>query len=187
MEYYNNYDLKDILYFCESDAVWKVEQWKDIPNYEGHFKISDLGRVKSLYRWLPFKNSFRSVKEKIRVVHIDKKGYCYTSLNLNSLNKVLKIHQLMAITFLNHKPCGYDLVIDHKNEIKTDNRLVNLQLLTHRKNISKSKVNKSGYTGVRKSNSRFRAETYINGKYIHIGTYNTPEEANEAYKNKINE
>ena len=34
-------------------------------------------------------------------------------------------------------PEGFE--IDHKNEVKTDNRIINLQLLTHQQNVEKSK------------------------------------------------
>lgn len=45
-------------------------------------------------------------------------------------------------------------------------------------------TNTTGYKGVRKSGSKFKAVIKINGINVHLGTYNTPEEAYEAFKSK---
>ena len=44
------------------------------------------------------------------------------------------------MAFLNHKPNGNKLVVDHINNVKTDNRLSNLQIITQRKNTSKDRT-----------------------------------------------
>ena len=51
MEHYKNLSLEDIVY-VDDNGVTCVEQWKDIPDYEGYYQISNLGRVKSLERIL---------------------------------------------------------------------------------------------------------------------------------------
>ena len=50
MNYNENLDLEPIKYFCEYDLIWKIEEFRDIPNYEGIYQVSDLGRIKSLSR-----------------------------------------------------------------------------------------------------------------------------------------
>ena len=78
--------------------------------------------------------------------------------------------------------------IDHKNEIKDDNRFENLRLATESQNAAhrskKNKNNKSGYKGVHWCGNKCRAEIMKDGKLYHIGYFITAEEAHEAYKNK---
>jgi len=77
--------------------------------------------------------------------------------------------------------------IDHINEIKGDNRLVNLRLATNQENmhnISSPQINNtSGFLGVSwdKNAQKWRARIIINKKYKHLGYFNTAEEAYEAY------
>lgn len=76
--------------------------------------------------------------------------------------------------------------IDHINGIKTDNRLVNLRQVTVRQNQYNQRKprsdNKSGYLGVSSYGNKWMASIKINSKTKHLGYFNTPEQASEAYK-----
>ena len=107
------------------------EIFKPILGYEYIYEVSNLGRIISLERKVKHSNNnFKILKQKIL-----KQSLCkgYLQVNLAKEGKVTKrtIHQLVAVAFLNHTPNGYKTVVDHKNNIKTDNRLDNLQLLPH--------------------------------------------------------
>jgi len=41
MEHNKNFDLRDIVYFCDYDNIWKTEKWEDIEGFEGKYKISN--------------------------------------------------------------------------------------------------------------------------------------------------
>jgi hypothetical protein len=76
-------------------------------------------------------------------------------------------------------------IVDHKNRDGLDNRRINLRICTkgennQNKNIAKN--NKSGYRGVSlyKPNGRWIARLMVERKAIHLGYFDTPEEANEA-------
>jgi len=73
--------------------------------------------------------------------------------------------------------------IDHINRDRADNRFSNLRAVTNAENAQnqKARANKSGFTGVRKENSKWLAEIKINYKPIRIGLFETPEAAHEAY------
>lgn len=165
------------------------EIFKDIPGYEGMYQVSNLGNVKSLSRKVFRKcNSFVITKEKNLKISVDTNGYCRVVLSKNNNLKTYKIHQLVAMSFLNHTPCGFKLVIDHINDIKTDNRLENLQIVTSRFNCKKNQTNYSSqYKGVcwDNSRSRWKAEIKINGKKIHLGRFKSEYEAHLAYQNKL--
>lgn len=162
------------------------EIWKDIPNYEGYYQVSTLGNVRSLNR---VTNNGRRLKGRLMKLGTDKDGYKQLSLNKNGVKKVKPVHKLVAITFLNHKPKGLLEVVDHINEIKSDNRLINLQLLDHRNNVIKSiKGGTSKYIGVSwfSNLNKWRATISINGKQKHLGLFECELEASKAYQNAIN-
>jgi hypothetical protein len=160
------------------------EIWKDVPNYEGYYQVSNLGNVKSL-------SYNRSGKEKVFNPHTNANGYFYVNLCKYGKQKGRKIHQLVAEAFLGHIPNRYNgLIVDHINNIKTDNRVDNLQLTTARYNSSKDKKGcASKYTGVsyHKSSSKWMATIYIKGKRNYLGSFISEIAAGEAYKNALNQ
>ena len=162
------------------------EIWKDIPGYEGIYQVSNLGNVKSLPRIMIKKGVFLS-NEKILKSGINNLGYLSVVL-FNKNTKTFKVHQLVAMAFLNHIPDGtYRLVVDHINRDKLDNKVENLQIITQRKNVSKDKKGTSKYTGVSWNirNKKWVSQIRINGKVKYLGLFNTELEASEAYKNKL--
>lgn len=99
-------------------------------------------------------------------------------------------HRIIWKAFYNEEP---PLIIDHINEIKTDNSINNLKKSDRHENKVKSSkvVNKSGYRGVfsRKDRSSFevrvtldtKGRSHFNAKEIHVGYYRCIEEAACAY------
>lgn len=191
MDYSKNLDLQPIKYFCEFDKVWKTEEWRDIPNYKGIYQVSDLGRVKTLSRLVLKKGIYPFIcKEKILKSHLHSTGYLKVALVKDKIKKTTSIHQLVSESFLNHKRCGQTLVVNHKNFIKTDNRKVNLEIVTNRVNSNKKHLKSSSiYTGVtwHKSAKKWRSQINIFGKMIILGMFDCELEASKAYENKLKE
>jgi len=162
-----------------------MEIYKEIKGYDGYYLISNLGNVKSL------KNN----KEKILASHPNEKGYYNIDLYLNNKRKTLRLHKLVAEYFLNHKGNGtMDLVIDHIDNNKSNNRFDNLQIITNRQNSSKTTKKIEGktsskYVGVTwsKHNSRWLAQIQINKKKIHLGCFINEYDAHISYQNKLKE
>ena len=152
-----------------------IEIWKDIPGYKGLYKISNLGKVKSL--------NYRGTN-KIYYLKCNTKR-CHAHLFKNSIPEMRSRAVWMAITFLNFKPSGSVMVVDHIDNDKTNDSLYNLQIITNRKNITKDSTNQNGYTGVAINGKKWSAKININYKRIHLGTFNTPKEASEAYQNAL--
>ena len=156
------------------------EIFKDIPGYEGLYQVSNLGRVKSL----------KCGKEKLLKNSINFQGYYRVGLSKDRKLFTKKIHQLVAIAFLNHIPCKYKIIVDHINNNPLDNRLENLQLITVRENTSKDrKDGSSKYIGVsfQKERKKWMATISVNRKNINLGRFNTEIEAHNAYQNKLKE
>jgi YHS domain-containing protein len=155
-----------------------MEIWKDIPNYEGCYQVSNLGRLKSL----------KMNKETILKGGISSTGYLKFCLILNRKTKYYSMHQLVAMAFLNHKPCGYKLVVNHKNFNRLDNRLENLEVITHRENTNRKHIkSKSKYVGVQWSSNinKYRAVILINGKDKILGQFDDEKEASNYYEKAL--
>ena len=150
-----------------------MEEWRDIPGYEGLYKVSDLGRVLGLKRG--------------RVMNGSKRRR-YVSISLRGIGfRTYEVHQLVAMAFLNHKPLENKLVVDHINNDGFDNRLCNLQVITNRLNSSKDRNGKSKYTGVswHKPTSKWRSNIQINGKQVYIGQFDDEDLAGKAYQDAL--
>ena len=156
-----------------------MEIWKDVPNYNGVYQVSNLGNVKSL----------RYSKEKQLTKTIDSTGYMKCGLTKDGKLKNIRVHQLVAMAFLNHFSNGNrSIVVDHIDNNKLNNKLENLQLITSRKNASKDKKGVSKYTGVCWFNrdKKWKAQIYKNGKQTHLGYFDTEIEAYKIYKKELN-
>ena len=159
------------------------EKWRSIKDYEGFYEISSLGRIKSLHFG----------KEKILKQAPDSTGYLMCRISKDGIPVNKKIHILMAIIFLGHIPNKHEFVVDHINGIKTDNRLENLQIVTHRENSSicyrKNRPNfSSKFTGVywNKVAKKWMTQMRINGKLKTLGTFSSEIDAANIYTNTLN-
>jgi hypothetical protein len=97
--------------------------------------------------------------------------------------KEYRIHRLVAETFIPNPNNFSD--INHINEIKSDNRIENLEWCTHRHNITYSIGNE--IPGCFFFKGKYRVRIYVNNKNIHLGSFNTLEEANQFRLNFISE
>jgi hypothetical protein len=104
----------------------------------------------------------------------------YTRVNIN--NKCYNIHRLIAEAFIPNPNNFTD--INHINEIKTDNRVENLEWCTHRYNSTHTLGKK--FTGCFFYKGKYRVRIYFNKKHSHIGSFNTIEEAYQFRINFIN-
>lgn len=80
--------------------------------------------------------------------------------------------------------------LDHKDRIKTNNRIANLREATQSQNAFHTKRNASKITGARGVNlegSQYRASIYYQGKKINLGRHDTIQEAQAAYNTKAHE
>jgi hypothetical protein len=125
-----------------------MEVFKDVENYEGYYQISNLGRIKSLQRFAKNHSGFKKVlKERFLNPSISKTGYYVVSFKKDGIKKTFKVHRLIAIAFID-KVEGKDF-INHKNGIKTDNRIENLEWCNIAENNRHSRdiglTNQDGY------------------------------------------
>ena len=106
-------------------------------------------------------------------------GYLYVKVH-GRRYLVHRVVMLMCYGF-----CGEGLDVDHINHVRNDNRLCNLRFVTrseNSKNQSLSSKNTSGVTGVdfSKAHKKYRARIRVNREFIHLGYFDTLEEASAA-------
>jgi DNA-binding CsgD family transcriptional regulator len=98
------------------------EQWRDIPRYEGLYKVSDMGRVLNIKTQRIIGCNTPASKRHIQV-----------GLTKNGKTWSFGVHQLVMLAFVGL--CPYGMEVNHKNHVKYDNRLSNLEYVTHQENI----------------------------------------------------
>ena len=111
------------------------EIWKDIVGYEGLYQISNYGNIVSIKNRWGKRGKPRNVSK-----HITKKGYERVALYKEKTQKHFMVHRLVMMAF--NPMNGENLEINHKNYIRSDNRLENLEWLTHKDNVRYSKAKK---------------------------------------------
>jgi len=153
----------------------QLEVWKDVVGYETLYLVSNYGLIKSC-------NNKRLLK-----CSPDTRGYLTVSPYLDGKKTTKSAHVIVACAFLGHKPNGtHDVVVDHKNNIKTDNFYLNLQLTTQRHNATKNRNPESNLSGVyfnkSHNNNKWYSKIKFKGKNISLGAYPSKELASEAYQ-----
>lgn len=119
--------------------------WKIVEGTNDLVIISNNGKVKALPRYAKTGNGERFIKEKELKISIYPNGYCFFRFNLSNKTKCFLLHRELAKAFI-EKPNGKDF-INHKNGIKSDNSLNNLEWCSGSENIQHAIKNKLIKTG----------------------------------------
>lgn len=142
-EYYKNLSLENI----------EGEIWADIEGFEGYYQISDMGRVKSLDRFVPnARHGEIKITQRIMKMNFCTSGYLKATFRKNRIYTQRMAHRLVGIHFIENpenKP-----QINHKKGIKTDNRKTELEWSTMGEN------NLHAYrTGLKKHHACWKGKT----------------------------
>lgn len=153
-----------------------MEVWKDIPEYEGHYQVSNQGRVKSI----------KFDKERLlKELHFNN-GYVGCNLYLNGKAKSVRIHQLIGKAFIDSEYLNKGLVIDHIDRDRKNNNLNNLRVVTVRENTSRKLGTSSRYPGVNSyTNGKWQSRITLKGKRIHLGYFDIEYDAHLAYQQAL--
>jgi len=161
-------------------------EWRKIPNYK-YYLISEYGDIKSLDRNISDSIGRNYLKKGSDLKHSkNKKGYLKIALHENGTYKNYKIHQLAAMAFLNHTPCGMKKIVDHIDENILNNHYTNLRITTNRSNLSRNKKGTSLLVGVSKTKKRYAAQIQINGINLYLKSYPTEILASNMYQKALN-
>lgn len=173
------------------------EIWKPIPGYEGLYEVSNLGRIRSLDRIIIRKNIETFIKGDIKSMAVNNSGYYRVALYKDNKYRNFYVHKLIFCSF-NNIGINDRIMINHLDEDKLNNKLLNLELSNFRENgsysIDKSKTT-SVYTGVYLKKIIVKGKIYsywcscirIDNKNVHLGYFKSEKEAHERYLEALKE
>ena len=117
-----------------------MEIWKPIPSFEGYYEASSLGRVRSVDRVVKHKRcGTQFVRGNLMSLKKSRSGYLMCLIQKDGVRKNMTTHRLIAKTFIpnpKNKP-----QVNHKNGIKDDNRVENLEWCNRSENINHAYAN----------------------------------------------
>ncbi len=150
----------------------ETEIWKDVVNYEGRYQVSNFGNIKSLPIKTKNGNGWYIKKGNTLKQHIQfgYSGICLRGKNMEK--KRFQVHRLIAIAFIpnpENKKC-----VNHKNSIRHDNRLENLEWATHSENnlhafkygFQKPNFSMKGKFGYKHHNSKPMVQLSLDGVFV---------------------
>jgi len=126
-----------------------VENWKDIEGYKSIYQVSNLGRVKSLDRYVQEKTG-KAYFLNGKILSPKGKRYLRVSLSAKSKIEQVEIHRLVAKAFINNidsKP-----QVNHKDGNRYNNNVNNLEWCTAKENVRHS--NETGLAKYPKGDKR---------------------------------
>lgn len=127
--------------------------WKDVVGYEGLYRVSSKGKVRSLDRTVidarGHKRTF--LGQPMKLVE-DKDGYLLVSLCKNGKSKLSKVHRLVLEAFVG--PCPPGLICRHEDDNPKNNNVSNLSWATHKTNQADRAAAGRGPQGERNGNAK---------------------------------
>lgn len=130
------------------------EVWRNVVGYDGEYMVSNYGRVKGLERLIKGGNGgFQKLRLRIMSQGINGTGYCALRRVFTFNGKCTNlVHRIVALSFIGtNELC---LEINHKNGIKTDNRVENLEWCTRSENLKHA----CGVLGLNSGTKHFRSK-----------------------------
>ena len=106
-----------------------VEEWRDVPGFDGMYLVSSLGRVRSLPR---VARNGQKVIGGLLAIYVDSRGYPSCTIKVDGVSRALRIHRLIAIAFLGPPLPGFEVA--HEDGVATNSVLSNLTWKTEKEN-----------------------------------------------------
>jgi len=106
------------------------EEWSPVIGYADLYAVSNLGRIKRTA------DGVRTFRGRLLKPFITKSGYVHVCFKVDGRVKCFMRHRLVAAAFIGPRPDG--MQVNHKNGVKDDNRVENLEYLTPSQNVKHS-------------------------------------------------
>jgi hypothetical protein len=131
------------------------EMWRDVPNYEGKYQVSNIGRVRSL-RYMRGKCNVLLKEPLILKQYSGEKTRNYMMIGLNKNNKrqSYRVHRLVLEAFCGFRPAGKEAA--HLNGDPSDNRIQNLMWATQEENLNHKRIHGTIIRGSMINNAKLK-------------------------------
>ena len=151
------------------------EEFSPIPN--SNYSINEYGEV--------INNGNRIILNPFFI-----SNYPAINLSINGKRKTMYVHHCMSIVYLNHIPKRGLITINHIDQNKQNNRLDNLEIISHRLNSTLTHTNRNrllptGVTLTPIGKRRYKAQLSYLGKNRYLGMFHTAEEASATYQEAV--
>ena len=163
------YDRKSVKLYSLSTESLDGEVWKPLANYRG-YSVSSLGRVKSDARKMSNGTGTHISKDKILKPNVLRKEYLQVDLHIDGKRHPRQVHRLVAEAFISndeHYP-----QVNHKNGIKNNNRVENLEWCNNSMNVRHAYAN--GLMRRSEASGREKKKVVLtdkNGESVVFGSY----------------
>lgn len=158
--------------------MYQEEVWKVIPSFP-KYEASSFGRIRNV-------DSKQIIHQCIR--HRGK--YYHVQFRDNNKSRSMTVHRLVAEAF-NLPKMADQTQVDHIDGNGLNNQLYNLRYVTNTQNVYNGKLkntNTLGRRGVNRTPSgKFQAVIRVNGDRKYLGTFDTIEDASNAYERRARE
>jgi hypothetical protein len=144
------------------------EIWKTIPKYEGMLEASNLGRIRTLDRYISRKDTGTEyfVKGKILKFNKHRDGYLKVYFSVENKGKGEFVHRLVAMAFILNPENKSQ--VNHIDCCKTNNNVINLEWCTNKDNQIHARVNGLVPVLTGKEAARFEraVDVFKDGEYL---------------------
>lgn len=156
---------------------------------ESNIEVTRCGKARILKKDWMSKNSHKFGEIDFNIKKPNRDGYFQLQTQIKTIgSKTIQLHQIIASVFLGYIFNGHKNVVDHINNIKKDNHIDNLRVVTQRENMIKNGLTRGKYpTGVfyDKRVNIYGAKILINKKQVHLGRFKNEILASEAYQKAL--
>jgi len=163
----------------------ELKELKGLGVFDGMYLVSSNGDVYSKDRIVKTENySYFKKGRKLIPTFNKKQGYYFIMMSVDKKRKNIPVHKLVANTFLEHIPCGYEITVDHIDGDKTNNEYTNLRLMSSVENVRTYFINKNKKIGVcyNKDVCKYQARIAVDKKRYFLGYFDLEEDAIKAYQ-----
>jgi hypothetical protein len=144
-----------------------IEEWKDIPFLKGIYQASSSGMIRSIDRMCVFNGKMSVRKGIILKQSTTRNGYKRVLLSINGKKKNALVHRLVLMAF-NPNDQEHSLTVNHRDGLKSNNFLANLEWCTQKENKAHAVKNGLIATGYRCGRAKLKSQDIIkiNGMYF---------------------